>query len=131
MDRKLASIRVIDAIDPIPGADAIDVATIGGWKVVVKKGEFNPGDMCVYFEIDSWIPKDVAPFLFKGRAYNGVEGERLRTVKLKGVTSQGLLLPLSVLGEIVEIKGKKYINIPDSKSTGIEDDNLQNTEQNN
>ena len=96
-ERKLASVRVIDAIDPIPGADAIDVATIGGWKVVVKKGEFNPGDMCVYFEIDSWIPKDVAPFLFKGRSYNGVEGERLRTVKLRGQISQGLVLPMTVV----------------------------------
>lgn len=95
--RKLASIRRIDAIDPIAGADAIEVATIGGWKVVVKKGEFAAGDLAVYFEIDSWIPHALAPFLSKGkepRQFNGISGERLRTVKLRGQVSQGLLLPI-------------------------------------
>jgi RNA ligase (TIGR02306 family) len=95
--RKMASIRKIDSIDPIEGADAIEVATVGGWKVVIKKGEFNVGDLAVYCEIDSWIPTELAPFLSKGkepRVYEGVKGERLRTVKLRGQISQGLLLPL-------------------------------------
>lgn len=95
--RKMASIRRIDNIQSIPGADAIEVATVGGWQVVIKKGEFAVGDLAVYCEIDSWIPNDLAPFLSKGsepREYNGVRGERLRTVKLRGQVSQGLLLPL-------------------------------------
>lgn len=95
--RKLASIRVIDAIEPILGADAIEVATVGGWKVVVKKGEYQAGDLAVYLEIDSWVPHELAPFLSRGampREYNGVKGERLKTVKLRGQVSQGLLLPL-------------------------------------
>ncbi len=102
LDRKLATIRAIDAINPIDGADAIEVATVGGWKVVVKKGEFNVGDLAVYFEIDSWMPTELAPFLSKGkepREYNGVKGERLRTVRLRKQLSQGLLLPLSILPE--------------------------------
>lgn len=96
--RKLASIRRIDDIQPIPGADAIDVATIGGWNVVVKKGEFAVGQLVIYFEIDSWIPHELAPFLSKGqepRTYEGVKGERLKTVKLRGQVSQGLILPLN------------------------------------
>jgi len=96
--RKMASIRVIDKIEPIEGADAIETAVIGGWKVVVKKGEFAVGDLAVYLEIDSWVPTELAPFLSKGkdpREFNGVKGERLRTVKLRGQLSQGLLLPLS------------------------------------
>ena len=95
--RKMASIRKIDGIAPIEGADAIEVATVGGWKVVVKKGEFDVGDLAVYCEIDSWIPTEIAPFLSKGkepREFEGVKGERLRTVKLRGQLSQGLLLPL-------------------------------------
>jgi RNA ligase (TIGR02306 family) len=95
--RKLASIRVIDSIGPIEGADAIEVATVGGWKVVVKKGEFAVGDLAVYLEIDSWVPTELAPFLSKGkepREFEGIKGERLRTVKLRGQLSQGLLLPL-------------------------------------
>ena len=94
--RKMATIRKIDALTPIVGADAIEAATIGGWKVVVKKGEFNVGDRAVYCEIDSWIPTELAPFLSKGkepREYEGIKGERLRTVKLRGQLSQGLLLP--------------------------------------
>jgi RNA ligase (TIGR02306 family) len=95
--RKMASIRVIDKIEPIEGADAIETALIGGWKVVVKKGEFAVGDLAVYLEIDSWVPTELAPFLSKGkdpREFNGVKGERLRTVKLRGQLSQGLLLNL-------------------------------------
>jgi RNA ligase (TIGR02306 family) len=98
--RKLASIRKIDSIEPIDNADAIEVATLGGWKVVVKKAEFQAGDLAVYCEVDSWIPHELAPFLSKGkepRVYEGVKGERLRTIRLRGQLSQGLLLPINVL----------------------------------
>lgn len=98
--RKMATLRVIDAIGPIEGADAIEVATVGGWKVVVKKGEFTVGARAVYCEIDSWIPTELAPFLSKGkepREFEGVKGERLRTVKLRGQLSQGLLLNLDAV----------------------------------
>lgn len=96
--RKLASIRRIADIQPIEGADAIEVATIDGWKVVVKKDEFKVGDLALYIEIDSWVPHELAPFLSKGsepRDYNGVKGERLRTIRLRGQISQGLILPLN------------------------------------
>jgi RNA ligase (TIGR02306 family) len=56
MERKLASIQRIINLTPIDGADAIETATILGWSVVVKKGEFKIGDLCVYFEIDSLLP---------------------------------------------------------------------------
>ena len=98
--RKLATIRKIDALRPIPDADAIECAVIGGWTAVVKKGEFKAGDLAVYCEIDSWIPHALAPFLSKGkepRVFDGIAGERLRTMKLRGQLSQGLLLPLSVI----------------------------------
>jgi RNA ligase (TIGR02306 family) len=102
-DRKLATIRKIAAIEPIEGADAIEVAVVDGWKVVVKKGEFAVDSLAVYLEIDSWVPTELAPFLSKGkepREFEGVKGERLRTVKLRGQISQGLLLPLSVVTEV-------------------------------
>jgi RNA ligase (TIGR02306 family) len=98
-ERKMATIRKIDEIRPIEGADAIEAAVVGGWVVVIKKGEFKAGDLAVYLEIDSWVPHEIAPFLSKGqepREYNGVKGERLRTVKLRGQVSQGLLLPVTL-----------------------------------
>jgi RNA ligase (TIGR02306 family) len=98
--RKLASIKPITYIKPIEGADAIECAIVdGGWPVVVKKGEYKVGDIAIYLEIDSWVPHKLAPFLSKGqepREYNGVKGERLRTVKLRGQVSQGLLLPIEL-----------------------------------
>ena len=96
--RKLASIRKIAGVRPIPGADAIECATVDGWEVVVKRGEFQVGDLVVYCEVDSWIPHELAPFLSKGqepREYDGIKGERLRTVKLRGQISQGLILPIT------------------------------------
>jgi RNA ligase (TIGR02306 family) len=98
--RKLATIRRIDDVRPITGADAIECAVIGGWTVVIKKGQFAVGDLAVYLEIDSFVPTELAPFLTKPghfpKEYNGAKGERLRTVKLRGTTSQGLLLPVTV-----------------------------------
>ena len=96
--RKMATIRKIDDIRPIAGADAIEVAVVGGWTCVVKKGEYTTGDLAVYLEIDSWVPTDIAPFLSKGgepRVFSGVKGERLRTVKFRGQVSQGMLLPFT------------------------------------
>jgi RNA ligase (TIGR02306 family) len=104
MTRKLASIAEITHIKPIEGADAIECAIVnGGWPVVVKKGEYQVNDLAIYLEIDSWVPHELAPFLSKGqepREYNGVKGERLKTVKLRGQVSQGLLLPSTILDEL-------------------------------
>jgi RNA ligase (TIGR02306 family) len=97
----MSTIRKIDNIRPIEGADAIECAVVGGWTVVVKKGEYAVGDLAVYCEIDSFIPTSIAPFLTKpghyAKEFEGVEGERLRTVKLRGQLSQGLLLPLTIV----------------------------------
>ena len=95
--RKLATIRRIAEIRPIENADAIEHVRVDGWWVVGKKGEFQVNDLAIYIEIDAWCPHELAPFLSKGkepREYNGVKGERLKTVKLRGAVSQGLLLPI-------------------------------------
>jgi RNA ligase (TIGR02306 family) len=103
MERKLASIRTITNIEPILNADAIELVVVGGWKVVVKKGEFNVGDMCIYCEIDSFLPiKPQYEFLRKTsykKMPDGREGFRLKTIKLRGQISQGLVIPLNVLPE--------------------------------
>lgn len=55
--RKLASIQMIKSLEAIEGADAIEKATVLGWQLVVKKGDFMAGDLCVYCEIDSLMPE--------------------------------------------------------------------------
>lgn len=99
-ERALVTVREIAEIKPIPGADLIAHYRVDGWWVVDKKGLYSVGDLVLYFEVDSWVPHTLAPFLSKGkepREYEGVIGERLRTIKLRGVISQGLLLPLSAV----------------------------------
>ena len=98
--RKMASIQIIRDITPIEGADAILLAHVNGWSSVVKVGEFAIGQKIIFCEIDSWMPHEIAPFLSKGkepREYLGIKGERLRSVKLRGQLSQGLILPISIL----------------------------------
>lgn len=102
MARKLATIVEVSSVEPIPGADAIEVCSVLGWKVVARKGDFKKGDKAVYCECDSLIPKaDWSSFLFKGSDVDK-PSFRLRTIKLRGQISQGLLLPMSALD------GKKY-----------------------
>lgn len=99
-ERVMARVVRIDAVEKHPNADSLDICTVGGWRVVTKLGEYNAGDLAVYCEIDSFIPTEIASFLSKGkepRVFNGVKGERLRTVRLRGELSQGLLLSLSIL----------------------------------
>ena len=99
--RKLVSIRTISALDPIDGADRIEVATIDGWKVVVNKGIHSVGEAIVYFEIDSLLPiREEFEFLRKSshiKLPDGTEGFRLKTIRLRGQVSQGLVTPISVL----------------------------------
>lgn len=109
--RKLASIQKVLEINPIPKADAIEVAKVLGWEVVVKKGEFKVGDNVIYIEIDSIVPDKPEYEFLRDRKF------RVRTIKLRGQVSQGLILPLSVLPEgkhkefddVTELLGvKKY-----------------------
>ncbi len=106
MSRRLVTIRKVDDINPIPNADAIEVASIGGWQVVTKKGEFSPGSYCLYFEIDSFLPTGNPAWQFlvdkQGREFEGVYGHRLRTIKLRGQLSQGFIAPISSFPKVVE-----------------------------
>ena len=89
--RKLASIQKIEDIRPIEGADKIVCATVLGWECVVKKDEFKVGDLVVYIEVDSKLPEREEFEFMRARKF------RVRTIKLRGQVSQGLVLPLSVL----------------------------------
>ncbi len=102
MERKLATIRKITNITPIEGADKIELVTVGGWKVVAAKDvNHKIGDLVVYCEIDSFLPiKEEFEFLRKSsykKLSDGTEGFRLKTIKLRGQVSQGLILPIKEL----------------------------------
>lgn len=104
MKRKMVTIRQIQSLEAIEGADRIELARVDGWKVVVQKGLHIVNNYVVYFEVDSFLPDTE---LFKNAAGrdglkrsmldNGdiVEGYRIRAIKLRGTVSQGLIVPLS------------------------------------
>lgn len=100
--RNLVSVQEIKNLEPIKDADKIEVATILGWKVVVVKDAFKVGDKCVYFEVDSYLPiEERFEFLRKSsyRIHPTLgEGFRIKTIKLRGQISQGLVFKLSDLG---------------------------------
>lgn len=105
--RKLASVVEIASCTPHPNADRLSVATMKGkgWNVITGRDEFKTGDVAVYFEIDSYLPADDERYAFlkdrclrKFTSKSGQvlkEGLRIKTCKLRGVVSQGLLMPIS------------------------------------
>ena len=101
MERKLGSVRKIIDLSPIEGADKIELATIDGWKVVVAKDvNHKVGDLIVYCEVDSFLPiSEEFEFLRKTsfKKMGDQEGFRLKTIRLRGQISQGLIVPLDVL----------------------------------
>ncbi len=105
ISRKLASIQVIKDIIPIKDADAIEVVRVLGWNVVVKKGEFKIGDKVIYCEVDSLFPqKPEFEFLRKVNF-------RIKTIRLRGVYSQGICFPLSILPVGVYNEGDDVTNL--------------------
>lgn len=106
--RKLASIQIVNAVESIPNADAIEKIRILGWWVVVKKGEYRPGDKLVYCEIDSLLPERAEFEFLRASSFKpaqmGAAGEtvlpagfRIKTVRLRGQVSQGICFPLEIL----------------------------------
>ena len=85
--RELAYVVVIDGIEPIEGYDRVELAVVGGWRVIVQKNQFKVGDPAIYFEVDSKVPADRECFAFLAkRKY------KIKTIKMCGVVSQGLLM---------------------------------------
>ncbi len=130
--RKLASIQRIWKIEPIEGADRIELAHVLGWQCVVNKGLFQPMDTGVYFEIDSFLPTRPEFEFMRATSYKKSdvmgEGFKLRTMRFCGEISQGLLLPLSQFPEIpaeteigtdvTELLGVKKWEIEERVTTG-------------
>lgn len=96
--RKLASIQKITGLEAIEGADNILKAKVLGWELVIKKGEFEVGDYCIYCEVDSLLP-DKPEFEFLKS-----KGFRIKTIRLRGQISQGICFPLSFLPANFEIE---------------------------
>lgn len=121
--RELAYVVTIDNIESIPGYDRVEWATVGGWKVIVQKGQFNIGDPAIYFEIDSKVPSDKECFAFLEKRHY-----KVKTLKMCKVISQGLLMHAEDFGwkiesaqfcggvcYIVDDEGKQHFDCDESR----------------
>jgi RNA ligase (TIGR02306 family) len=101
INRKLASIQRITKLEPILNSDNLEIATVLGWKCVVNKNQgFKENDLAVFCEIDSWLPeKPEFEFLRKNcwKENDNGKGFRIKTIRLRGQVSQGLLMRISEL----------------------------------
>src|SRR6185369_15683743 len=98
-ERRLATIRRVSAVEPIPGADRIVKIVVDGWECITQKtNNFEVGSLVLYFEIDSFLPvREEFEFLRKGcfkSTTNLGDGFRIKTIKMKGQIAQGLSLSL-------------------------------------
>jgi RNA ligase (TIGR02306 family) len=96
---KPASIQKIIKIEKHPNADKLEIATVLGWRTIVKKDEFKENDLIIYIEVDSVLPKLPQYEFIKNikKSEDGKEMYYIRNIKLRGELSQGLILPLSSL----------------------------------
>lgn len=138
--RRLATVQQISELRPIEGADAIEVARINGWDVVVKKGDFKTDEMVVFCEVDSFLPIQPEYEFLRKSSYkkmsDDTEGFHLRTIRLRKTLSQGLIIPLNSVFNILEMNQEKYISgvynseLKQSLLGDISDDNLQDNKSN-
>ena len=120
--RELAYVVRIDEICAIEGADRVEVAKVGGWRIMVRKGQFLPGDLAVYFEIDSKVPEK-EPFLFLESKHYKVKTQKY----FKGtVISQGLLMAAEDFGwEKESLKLGDFLTEKLGVTYAVEEDNVR------
>ena len=111
----LASVQKVIKLTPIEGADLIETATVLGWEIVVKKGEYKVGDLCTYIQIDTVVPELPEYEFLRERKF------RVRTIKLRKQISQGLIVPLpkgnwKEGSDLTEIIGVKKYEKPDNNN---------------
>lgn len=107
--RQLARIVTINKLDKHPNADRLQIAQVGLWNIVTAIDTHKIGGQAIFFEIDSMLPLSDERFAFlagrKDYVVNGITYARLKTIRLRGVLSQGLLVPADLFEkEIAEFQ---------------------------
>lgn len=98
MSQLKVEVCLIDEILPHPNADRLEMAKVAGWMCVVQKGKFQAGDKCVYIPIDSVLSAATEVKIFPIDSKVKLTKSRIKTIKLRGAISQGLVVPLDLLG---------------------------------
>ena len=96
--------RIVD-VQPHPNADRLDLVQVLDWRCVTQKGSFQKGDLCVYFPIDSILPEKVESAVFGPDSKVNLTKSRVKTIKLRGAISQGLVVSLRTIGPLISYAG--------------------------
>ena len=119
-ERELAYVVVVDDVTPIKGYDRVELAHVGGWTIVVGKGEFKKGDPAIYFEIDSKLP-EVKPFT--DMEFLSKKHYKIKTQKMCKSISQGLLMSAKNFGWGIGTDGNKVFMLDlDGERHYVDDD---------
>lgn len=121
-ERELAYVTLIDDIEPIIGSDNCECAIIGGWHIMVRKGQFNIGDPAIYFEIDSKVPSTNPAFAFLEKRNYKVKTQKFTFGGKGNFISQGLLMHASDFGWEIIFDGTKTPYIYDGEKVHYADD---------
>ncbi len=97
MSECITKVEVIKEVNPHPNADRLELAKVRGWHCVVSKGVYKPGDLCVYIPIDSVLPQALEETLFSNAKVKLTKG-RIKTIRLRGAVSQGLVASIETIG---------------------------------
>lgn len=87
----------VKAVAPHPNADRLDIITVLGWQVIAGKGQYQVGDTCIYFPIDSLLPEALEDLIFAGSKLR-LNKSRVKTIRLRGALSQGLAVKPETIG---------------------------------
>src|ERR1035441_5714277 len=102
----LATIQKILEIRPHNNADALEIAKVLGWQVVVKKGEFKAGDLVVYIVIDTVLPERAEFEFLRTKHF------RIKPIRLRGEESAGICFPLNILPNYTPATGAAPYDLP-------------------
>ena len=84
----------INEIKPIEGADKIELAVVGGWNCIIQKGQYAEGGLVIVATTDAVIPQELSDAMNVTSYLR--KGQRVRTVKLKGIYSECLIIPFNM-----------------------------------
>lgn len=101
-------IAKIHEVRAIEGADNIELVIAGGWNAITKKGEFNVGALTIIATTDAVIPEKLSEKM--GVTNYLRKGNRVRTVKLRGVYSECLIIPVIYAKASSILEGKDLMN---------------------
>ena len=120
--RALAYTARVEEVKEIPGYDRVEHARVGAgwWCIVSKSDNFKPGDLCVYFEVDSKVPANDERFAFMEK-----RNYKVKTLRMCKVYSQGLIMPITAFPEITTTD--EHVDVTDvlNITYAVEEDNAR------